>query len=109
MSEILAASRVPVQLWEDGTLRVGGTRVSLDSLIKAHLEGATAEDIVERFPVLSLADVYLSTGFYLKYKPAVDDYLAQRAQDADSIRRDHEQDVGQAALTVRDRLIRRRE
>ena len=41
-----------------GVLRVGGTRVTLESLVHCFHEGATAEEIALRFPTLELADVY---------------------------------------------------
>jgi uncharacterized protein (DUF433 family) len=34
----------------DGVMRVGGTRVTLDTLVTIFEQGATAEEIVQRFP-----------------------------------------------------------
>ena len=45
-----------------GVYRVGGTRVTLDLVVRAFNRGATAEDIVQRFPSLELSDVYLVLG-----------------------------------------------
>lgn len=41
-----------------GVMRVGNTRVTLDSVIAAFQAGATSEDIVRQYPSLQLADVY---------------------------------------------------
>ncbi|MBC6938357.1 MAG: DUF433 domain-containing protein [Chloroflexi bacterium] len=54
------AVAVPLQTDESGTIRVGGTRVLLDLVIFAFRQGATPETIVEQYPSLALADVYLS-------------------------------------------------
>ena len=47
----------PLQLDPDGVVRVGGTRVTLDSMVNAFRNGANAEEIVQQFPSLALADV----------------------------------------------------
>jgi uncharacterized protein (DUF433 family) len=42
----------------DGVLRIIGTRVRLDTIVTAFDRGATAEEIVDRFPTLDIASVY---------------------------------------------------
>ncbi len=59
----------------DGGYWVAGTRVSLDSIVYAFLEGQTAESIAQAFPVLSLEQTCGSIAFYLANRPAVDAYL----------------------------------
>ena len=56
----LAIKTAPVPLSADatGTVRVGGTRVTLDTVVGAFSRGATAEQIVQQYPTLDLADVY---------------------------------------------------
>ena len=49
---------VPLMVSEDGTIRITGTRVSLDSVLHHYQQGATAEEIALRFPALRLADIY---------------------------------------------------
>ncbi|MEO0869309.1 MAG: DUF433 domain-containing protein, partial [Cyanobacteria bacterium J06642_11] len=41
-------------------------------------EGATAEEIVEQYPSLQLADVYSVISYYLRRKTEVDAYLKIR-------------------------------
>ena len=67
-------------------MRVGGTRVTLDTVVGAYLDGATAEDIVDRFPTLDLADVYAALSYYLRYRADVDAYLREQERDAAVIR-----------------------
>lgn len=45
---------MPLVVTEQGTIRIKGSRVSLDSIIHHFKLGATAEQIVESFPSLSL-------------------------------------------------------
>ena len=54
---------------EQGTIQIKGSRVSLDSIIHHFRLGATAEQIVQSFPSLSLGDVYSSIAYYLMHLP----------------------------------------
>jgi hypothetical protein len=47
---------IPLAKDSHGVYRVGGTRVTLDLLIRAFHRGATAEEIVQKFPSLELSD-----------------------------------------------------
>src|SRR5690242_21329491 len=75
------------ELDDTGTVRVGGTRVTLDTVIGAYQDGASAESIVEAYPAVSLADVYETISYYLRHKAQLDDYLAQRKQQGEELRR----------------------
>lgn len=55
---------------------VAGTRVSLDSIVLAFLDGLSPETIVEDcFPVLTLEQVYGAITYYLAHRADVDRYL----------------------------------
>jgi uncharacterized protein (DUF433 family) len=69
-----------------GAIRVGNTRVLLELVIRAFQDGASPESIVQRYSSLSLSDVYLTIGYYLRHQDAVEAYLAQREQLAESVR-----------------------
>ena len=59
MSLIIEQSQpVPLVSGADGVIRVAGTRVTLDTVAHAFERGATAEEIVQQYPALPLADVY---------------------------------------------------
>ena len=65
----------------EGVYRVAGTRVSLDSIVYAFLEGHTADSIQQSFPTLTLEQVYGAITYYLAHRATIDAYL--QAQDAD--------------------------
>ena len=67
----------------DGTHRVAGTRVSLDSLVYLFREGMSAESMVESYPALTLEQVHGALAFYLANKEDVDAYLAEGQQIAE--------------------------
>jgi Protein of unknown function (DUF433) len=54
---------------------VAGTRISLDSVVYAFLEGESPESIAQNFPLLSLEQVYGAIAFYLANREFVDAHL----------------------------------
>lgn len=74
----LEAEPLPLRTDRDGTIRVGQTRVPLETVIHAFNEGATAEEIAYRYPTLELADIYGTITYYLRHHAAVDEYLGKQ-------------------------------
>src|SRR5215210_53878 len=97
---------VPLRTDEDGTVRVGRTRVTLDTVITAFRLGESAEGIAEQYPSLNLADVYNVLGYYLRYRDAVEDYIADREREAGQLREQIEAELDPTGL--RARLLARR-
>lgn len=106
MSLVIVDTPIPLKTDIDGVVRVGNTRVTLDTVIAAFKEGATAEEIVSQYPSLLLADVYAVIGYYLQRQPEVEVYLSQRQQAANQIRQQNEARFNQQG--IRERLIARR-
>jgi uncharacterized protein (DUF433 family) len=98
MSFALAVEPLPLRTDSHGTIRVGPTRVPLDTVVEAFLEGLTAEEIAQQYPVLDLADVYAVISYYLKHRPAIESYLQGRRQQADELRARLEARSPQAGL-----------
>jgi uncharacterized protein (DUF433 family) len=69
-------------------------------------QGATAEEIVYRFPSLKLADVYATIAFYLNHQHEVEAYLQQRQQQSQEIRKMNQAKFDPQGL--RDRLLARK-
>jgi uncharacterized protein (DUF433 family) len=66
---------------EHGVMRVGNTRVSLDSVVIPFQNGDAPESIRSQYPSLTLEQVYGAITYYLAHKPQVDEYLErQQAQ-----------------------------
>ncbi|MEA3339506.1 MAG: DUF433 domain-containing protein [Chloroflexota bacterium] len=90
----------------DGVVRVGGTRVTLDTIVAAFKEGATAEEIVYQYPSLYLADVYSVLSYYLQRRADVETYLRQRQRQAADVRERNEDRFDPRG--TRNRLLARR-
>ena len=106
MSLVIADTPIPLAADADDTIRVGGTRVTLDTLVAVFMAGATAEEIVQRYPSLDLGDVYAVIGYYLHHRQEVEAYLQRRQEQASMARRRQEAHFDQTGL--RDRLLARR-
>jgi uncharacterized protein (DUF433 family) len=98
----------PLPLREDagGVMRVGQTRVTLDTVIAAFATGATAEEIAHRYPTLDLGDRYAVIAYYLHHHAKVDAYLAEQRRQAEQVRREQEARFDPTGL--RERLLARR-
>ena len=102
----ITAQPAPLKLNMDGVVLVGGTRVTLDTVVTAFNQGATAEEIAYRYPSLSLADIYATIAFYLNNTAEVEAYLQQRQQKSREIR-----EMNQARFDpqgLRDHLLARK-
>jgi uncharacterized protein (DUF433 family) len=71
---------------KEGAYRVGGTRVSLDSVVYGFQDGASPECIQQSFPALTLEQVYGAIAFYLAHKAEIDEYLADDEAEFEKLR-----------------------
>jgi len=97
---------IPLTVDAHGVLRVGNTRVTLETMLAAFADGATAEEIVQQYPSLQLADVYSVIGYYLRHTSEIDAYLQQRREQREGIRQQNETRFDPHG--VRERLLARR-
>ena len=92
---------------DDGTIRLRGSRVTLETLVGAFKRGDSPEEIQQGFPGLSLAQIYAAIGWYLDNQADADNYLNQRATEADATR--HQIESRPEYTTFREVMRRRRE
>jgi uncharacterized protein (DUF433 family) len=102
----VTAEPIPLTRDPDGVLRIGSTRVTLDTVVAAYREGMTPEGIVEQYPSLRLAEVYSVLGYFLSHTADVEAYLRDRQTLAGSVRQENESRFD--PVGVRDRLLARR-
>ncbi|HEX9652894.1 MAG TPA: DUF433 domain-containing protein [bacterium] len=106
MSISINAEPVPLLTGKDGVVRVSDTRVTLDTVVAAFNDGATAEEIVQQYPSLQLADVYAVISHYLRNRSEVEKYLRKRQKQAQEIRKQNEAKFDPSG--IRERLLARR-
>jgi uncharacterized protein (DUF433 family) len=103
---LVTTETMPLRRDADGVIRVGSSRISLDNVVAAFQEGATAEEIAQQYSSLPLADIYYVIGYYLRRQAEVDEYLDQRRKQADLVRRQNEARAD--PVGIRNRLLARR-
>ena len=72
---------------QDGTIRVGASRVLLDLVVYHFKQGATAEQIQHSFPSLTLREVYGAIYHYLERTSEVEAYLVEQERQAEETER----------------------
>lgn len=91
----------------DGVIRVGGTRVTLDTVVAAYRDGATVEEIARQYPSLDLTDVHAVILCYLERRGEIQVYLSEREARSAMVRRDNESRFDPTG--VRERLLSRQD
>ena len=86
----LVAEPIPLRNDADGVLRVGNTRVTLDTVAAAFQDGMTPEGIVEQYPTLSLVVHYSVIGYMLNHAAELEAYLKIRLEKSEAVRRENE-------------------
>lgn len=105
MSLPLTADPPPLTTGDDGVVRVGGTRVTLDTVVEAFREGLTPEEIQQQYPSLDLALVYAAVTYYLRHRSEVEDYLRDRGRHREAVRQEVESRFDPSG--IRERLLAR--
>lgn len=105
VSSATAAEPIPLSTDADGVIRVGATRVTLDTVIDTFMTGASPEEIAQDFPVLRLDDIYAVITYFLRHRAEVEAYLRGRRVRAEAIR--HEIEAYSPQTGLRDRLLAR--
>jgi uncharacterized protein (DUF433 family) len=91
----------------EGTVRIGRTRVTLETVVGTFDQGATPEEISERFSVLRVEDVYAVIAYYLNNREAVQAYVRRQEEEGEAIRREIEAHMD--SRNPRERSVTRRE
>jgi uncharacterized protein (DUF433 family) len=94
----------PLRLDDGGIVRVGKSRVSLDTVVEQYENGMTPEDLVRAYDTLVLADAHAAIAYYLRHRDEVLAYLKQREEEARTLRARIESD---RPRITRDELIAR--
>jgi len=85
MVAIEAVQTVPLKQWADGTIRITGTRVTLDSVLYHFKQGDSPEEIANKFPAAPLVDVYAVITYYLSHRDELEAYLKQQEAEEDAV------------------------
>ena len=67
--------------WRDEGYWIANSRVSLDTIVYAFLDGQSPESIAQSLPILTLEQIYGSIAFYLAHQSKIETYLEQSKAD----------------------------
>lgn len=106
MADQVITETVPLATDAGGVIRIGGTRVTLETIVDAFEDGATPEEIAHQYPSVSLSDVYQVIAYYLKHSDELKRYLDAARELRLAVRRKVE--TLHPSAGIRDRLLARR-
>jgi uncharacterized protein (DUF433 family) len=104
---VIEPEEPPLRTDADGVLRIGRTRVPLETVVIVFNRGATPEEIVQQYSALRLSDVYFVIAHYLQNREALDVYFAQQRAQGEQVRRENEARFD--PVGIRERLLARRQ
>jgi uncharacterized protein (DUF433 family) len=93
-----------VRVDEHGVMRIGNSRVMLDSVVLAFEQGHSPETIRQQYPALTLEEVYGAITYYLAHPEEVREYLRRQGQVWDHWRA--QTDAKPSAVAERLRALR---
>jgi len=87
MTVTLHIDPLPLRLDDTGTIRIGSSRVTLDVVLADYRNGKSPEEIVRELDTLTLADGHGAIAYYLRHRNEIDEYLRERRDQADALKR----------------------
>jgi uncharacterized protein (DUF433 family) len=109
MTKVENAMTLPFTFTEFGTIRIGDSGVSLDSVVHNYKLGATAEQIAYSFPSLKLQDIHLAIAYYLTHREDVEEYMRRQRAESEVLLQQLESDPGylKRSSELRERILAR--
>jgi uncharacterized protein (DUF433 family) len=101
MSVAVDPEPVPLARDEHGAWRVGGTRVTLETLVAAFDRGDSPEEIHEQYPTVALGDVYAVLTYCVRHRALVETYLDERERAGAEVRARVEHEFSPDGLRAR--------
>ncbi len=91
------------------TIRIAGTRIGIETVLRDYQEGASPEEIVLRYPTLSLEQVHATITYYLANREQVETYLGAVRQRQEAAWREQQRHPSEFVRALRERLGRYRQ
>ena len=92
----------------EDAIRITGTRVNIETVLRDYRQGEGPEEIVLRYPTLSLEQVHATITFYLANREKVQDYLRRLETLHEEAWQEQERHPSEFIRSLRERLDRER-
>jgi len=89
-------------------IRIAGTRVGIETVLRDYGEGASPEEIVLRYPTLSLEQVHATITYYLANQEKLEAYLTLVRQRWEEAWQEQQRHPSEFVRALRERLERQR-
>lgn len=90
------------------SIRVAGTRVGIEYILRDYVQGASPEELALRFPTLSLEQIHATITFFLAQNEEISRYLRSVWQQQQSDSKTEEHQSSDFIQTLRTKLDRAR-
>lgn len=90
-------------------IRVKGTRIGIETIVRDYLQGAGPEEIVLHYPTLTLEQVHATITYYLANRDKVGLYMARVRQLQEEAWLEQEQHPSEFVQLLRERLEQQRQ
>lgn len=97
-----------IEFVSEQAIRVKGTRIGIETIVRDYQLGATPDEIILRYPTLSLLQVYAVLTYYLANQPVVEAYLARVQQSRKDAWQVQQERPSEFVRSLRARLERQR-
>ncbi len=92
----------------EDAIRIAGTRVGIETVLRDYIEGASPEEIVLRYPTLSLEQVHATITYYLANRESIPAYLERVRQRQEEAWQEQQRHPSEFVRSLRERLERAR-
>jgi len=93
----------------ENAIRIAGTRVGIETVVRDYREGAGPEEIVLRYPTLSLDQVHATITYYLANREKVEAYLNRVKQYREEAWQEQQHHPSAFVRSLRERIEQRRQ
>jgi len=94
---------------DDRCIRLKGTRIGIETILQDYELGAMPEEILIRYPTLSLQQVYAAITYYLANRQVVDAYLEKVRRQQEDAWQEQQRHPSEFVRSLRERLEHKRE
>ncbi len=94
---------------DEDAIRIAGTRVGIETVVRDYLQGASPEEIALHYPTLSLEQVYATITYYLANQDQVAAYIALVRQRQEEAWTEQQHHPSEFVRSLRERLMRQRQ
>jgi len=93
---------------DNQAVRIAGTRIGIETILRDYQQGAGPEEIVLRYPTLSLEQVHATITYYLANQERVESYLEQVNRRQEEAWQEQQQHPSEFVQDLRERLHKQR-